>query len=108
MAPTTSVTVSGMQAAQGNFQNALDQMNTSYNQMDEQRSTLAANWTGESSSLFGQALGTWLDDLNAVRTQLNNVLTQLETNTGIYNRTNDMQNQTASSFAKGLPGLNNL
>jgi len=64
MAGQTSVDVQGMTAAQANFQNALDQVNTAYSNMTEQQSTLAANWTGETAATFGNALNQWLEDFS--------------------------------------------
>src|ERR1700736_4647051 len=70
MAGDTSVDVQGMVLAQGNFQNALDQVNTAYSNMSEQQSMLMSNWTGEAASSFGQALPQYLDALQIVRTHL--------------------------------------
>jgi WXG100 family type VII secretion target len=106
--PNTSVDVAGMKLAQGNFQNALDQVNTAYKDMDEERSTLAANWSGESSSAFGQALEAWLQDLNAVQQDLSNVLENLSHHTNIYANTHEQSTAMANAFAQGLPGLNAL
>lgn len=106
--PNTSVDVQGMTAAQGNFQNALDQCNTAYSNMTEQQSTLAANWTGETASAFGQALNQWLEDFNTVRTQLSRITETLSTNTGVYSNTNEQSQQMASSFASGMSGVQGL
>jgi WXG100 family type VII secretion target len=97
-----------MIAAQGNFQNALDQVNTAYNDMTEQQSTLAANWTGETASTFGVALAQWLDDFNVVRKELTKILETLSHNTGVYANTNEGSQQMATSFAHGLSGVAGL
>ena len=108
MAGDTSVDVQGMALAQGNFQNALDQVNTAYSNMSEQQSMLMANWTGEAASSFGQALTQYLDDLQVVRTQLSTMTETLSANTGVYTNTNEGSTQLANSFATGLPGLNGI
>jgi uncharacterized protein YukE len=97
-----------MKAAQGHFQNALEQVNTAYTNMSEQQGTLAANWTGEASSSFGRALTTWLDDLGIVRSQLILILEKLAANTGVYTNTNEGSSQMANAFLQGLPGLAGL
>jgi WXG100 family type VII secretion target len=108
MAQPTSVDIQGMTQAQGNFQTALDQVNTAYSDMREQQSTLAANWTGETASSFGQALEQWLEDLNTVKTQLSNMLETLSQNTGVYANTNETSQQVASQFTSGLAGVTGL
>jgi WXG100 family type VII secretion target len=104
----TSVDIQGMTTAQGNFQSALDQVNTAYSNMTEQQSTLAANWTGETASTFGGALNQWLDDFNTVKTQLSNMLETLSQNTGVYTNTNEGSQQMASSFTSGMSGVTGL
>jgi len=105
---TGSVDIAGMQSAQGNFQSALDQVNTAYTDMTEQQSTLAANWTGEASSSFGNALSNYLEDLNTVKVQLSNILETLSHNTGVYANTTEGSSQLASAFSSGLAGLSGL
>jgi WXG100 family type VII secretion target len=105
MAAHTSVTLEGMKGAQGNFQTALGEINKVYNDMSEEAATLAANWTGESASTFGNALGIWLDDLSQVRAQCEIVLESLATHTGIYANTNQTVSDTAGAFGSGLHGL---
>jgi WXG100 family type VII secretion target len=111
MTSPTSVDIHAMVAAQGDFQTALDQVNTAYADMDEQRGMLAAHWSGEASSIFGGALQNWLDDFNVVRGQLSGLLETLSANTGVYARTHEGSQQVANSFAHGLgnmPGLPGL
>ena len=108
MAGDTSVSLEGMKAAQGNFQNALEQCNTAYTSITEQQSVLAGNWTGEAASAFGQALTNYLDDLQIVRTQLSNITEQLSQNTGVYANTNEGSTQLANQFSTGLPGLSGI
>lgn len=103
-----SVDVQGMIGAQGNFQNALDQVNTAYGDMREQQGTLAANWAGETASTFGQALEQWLEDFNVVKQQLTSILDTLSQNTGVYANTNEGSQQMAASFVNGMSGVTGL
>jgi len=108
MAPQTSVTLDGMGRAQIDFQNALDDMNTVSNDMNEERATLASNWTGESSSQFGIALQTWLDDLDSVKQQLVSVINTLGHHTHVYARAHETATEVSNAFMKGLTGLSGL
>lgn len=108
VAQPTSVDIAGMTAAQQNFQSAVDEVNTAYQSMEMQQSSLAAIWTGETSTAFGQALTQWLEDFGVVRTQLQNMLETLSSNTGVYANTNEEATATAQKVASsigGLPGL---
>ena len=106
--PQTNVSVPGMIQAQGDFQNALDQVNTTLTDMSEEQSTLAANWTGEAASSFGQALQTWLDDLQVVQQQLAGMCEKLASHTGVYTDTHEQSKAVAQAFKQGLPGLEAL
>jgi WXG100 family type VII secretion target len=106
--PLTSVQLEGMTAAQADFQAALDQVNTAYNDMTEEQSTLAANWTGEAASSFGNALGTYLSDMSVVQQQLSMMLEKLHTHTGVYANTHEQSQEMASAFQQGLGALGNL
>jgi WXG100 family type VII secretion target len=97
-----------MTLAQGDFQTALDNVNTAYSDMSTEQSTLQSNWTGEAASSFGTALNLWLDDLNAVRNQLSIMLEKLSSHTGIYANTHEQSNEMANAFKQGLPGLAGL
>lgn len=106
---TTSVDVQGMQAAQEDFQQALDQMNSVYSAMTEEQDTLSANWSGMAASAFGQALGAWLDDLYQIRQELVVMTESLSTHTGIYSDANETSQQVAAAFQQhGLDGLESL
>jgi WXG100 family type VII secretion target len=76
--------------------------------MTDQQSTLAANWTGETASSFGQALNQWLQDFNTVKTQLSNMLETLSQNTGIYTNTNDESTQMAQTFGSSMSQVTGL
>jgi WXG100 family type VII secretion target len=106
--PQTNVDVQGMTLAQADFQNALDQVNTTLTDMSEEQSTLAANWTGEAASSFGQALQTWLDDLQAVQQELAGMCEKLSSHTGVYTNTHEQSKEVAQAFKQGLPGLQGL
>lgn len=105
--PHTAVDIEGMKLAQPNFQNAVDQINTAYTAMESQQEELAASWTGETSTAFGQALAQWLSDFGVVRTQLQRILELLSTNTGIYANVNEEATNEAMKTGKfqGLPGF---
>lgn len=104
----TSVSIQGMIAAQSNFQNALDQVNTAYNDMQEQQENLSTNWSGDTASAFGQAVDQWLADFGTVQTQLANILDTLSANTGVYANTNEGSSAMAKSFADGMSGVAGL
>lgn len=105
---TTSVDVQGMQAAQEDFQLALDQMNSVYSAMTEEQDNLLANWSGMAASAFGQALGAWLDDLYQIRQELVVMTESLSTHTGIYSDANETSQQVVTAFQQGLGGLESL
>jgi WXG100 family type VII secretion target len=108
-----STDIERMQAAEGIFQNALDAVNTSYQDMTSQQDTLAANWQGETSSAFGIALTQYLEDLGSVRNALASLMNTMGQNTGIYANTNEQSQQVAQAFTgtvnsgsfSGLAGL---
>ena len=105
---TTSVDVQGMQAAQEDFQLALDQMNSVYSAMTEEQDNLAANWSGMAASAFGQALGAWLDDLWQIRQELVVMTESLSAHTGIYSDANEASQEVVAAFHQGLDGLETL
>jgi WXG100 family type VII secretion target len=104
----TSVDIQGMVSAQQDFQNALDQVNTAYQDMSEEQMTLAANWTGEAASTFGKALAAYLDDLGIVQKQLAGMCEKLSQHTGVYTNTHEQSGEMAAAFMQGLPGLQGL
>jgi WXG100 family type VII secretion target len=108
VAGSTTVSIPGMVRAQGDFQTALEQVNTAYGDMAEEQATLAANWTGESASRFGVALSSWLDDLKVVQSGLALILEKLASNTHVYANTDEGSTQMAGAFQKGLSGLQGL
>lgn len=100
-----------MVAAQGTIQNGIDTCTGLFNSMTEQQGTLAANWTGETASAFGQALAAWLSDFQTVISSLQGFLTVMSQNTGVYTATDDANQQAAGNVANnmnppvGLPAL---
>jgi ESAT-6 family protein len=94
-----------MQAAQASFQTAIETSTAALNNMTEQQSTLAANWTGETASAFGQALEAWLNDFQTVNTSLQSFLTTMSQNTGVYLTTQDANQQAASSILSDTSAL---
>ncbi|MEY9895452.1 WXG100 family type VII secretion target [Catenulispora sp. MAP12-49] len=105
---TTSVDVQGMQLAQEDFQQALDQMNSVYSAMSEEADNLSASWSGMAASAFGQALGAWLDDLYQIRQELVVMTESLSTHTGIYSDANESSQEVVNAFQHGLQGLETL
>jgi WXG100 family type VII secretion target len=105
---TTSVDVQGMQLAQEDFQQALDQMNSVYSAMTEEADNLSASWSGMAASSFGQALGAWLDDLYQIRQELVVMTESLSAHTGIYSDANEASQDVVNAFHQGLQGLESL
>jgi WXG100 family type VII secretion target len=107
---TTSVDIQGMQAAQEDFQLALDQMNSVYSAMTEEQDNLSASWSGMAASAFGQALGAWLDDLYQIRQELVVMTESLSTHTGIYSDANEASQEVVAAFqqGQGLSALDGL
>ncbi|MEY9932119.1 WXG100 family type VII secretion target [Catenulispora sp. GP43] len=105
---TTSVDVQGMQLAQQDFQQALDQMNSVYSAMTEEADNLSASWSGMAASAFGQALQAWLDDLYQIRQELVVMTESLSTHTGIYSDANETSQDVVTAFQQGLQGLESL
>ena len=105
MAGNTSVDIAGMQAAQASFQNAVGQCATALNQISDQQSQLAAIWTGDAATAFGQALTGFVADLTTVYTNLKMMNESLESNTGVYNNTSETTTSAATGFKSGLPGF---
>jgi len=103
--PNTSVDVQGMALAQQDFEAATAQVNSAYNSMAEQQASLAAAWTGEAATAFGHALIQFLDDLQAVGTELQAMTQTLATHTGVYSNSATTTVDTATQFSKGLPGI---
>ncbi|MCS0606295.1 WXG100 family type VII secretion target [Streptomyces sp. LP11] len=105
----TSVDTSGMRIAQGSFRTALDEVNTTYTQMQGQIDALRSGWTGDAASTFQSAMDTWLTDFGTVKQQLDLMLQKLEANTGSYDTTHqsttDTANQLHKSMSTPLPGF---
>ncbi|MEW2168012.1 WXG100 family type VII secretion target [Streptomyces sp. NPDC007084] len=104
-----SVNIAGMKSAQGSFQSALDEANSSYTQMQSQIDALRASWTGEAASTYQGAMDTWLRDFATVRAQLGLMLEKLQANTGTYTTTHQATTDTANTLHKSmtqpLPGF---
>jgi WXG100 family type VII secretion target len=94
-----------MTAAQGNFQTALDQVNTAYNNMTQQQENLIQNWQGDAAQAFVGAVDKWLEDFGVVRSQLVKMVETLSSNTGVYSNTTEGSQQMASAFANGLTSV---
>jgi WXG100 family type VII secretion target len=96
-----------MVAAQASFQTAIDTCTSLFNNMTEQQSTLAANWTGETASAFGGALSAFLADFQKVITALQNFLSVMSQNTGVYLTTQEANQQAASTILNDTSALGN-
>jgi len=94
-----------MAAAQASITNGIDTSQSLYSNMSEQQSTLAANWTGETASAFGQAVEAWLSDFQTVITSLQSVQTAMNQNSGVYNTTQDNNQSAATTFSNSTHGL---
>ena len=105
MTNPTVTDVTGMTAAQANFETALEQVNTAYNNMSQQQANLAAAWQGETATAFGMAVEKWMEDFGVVRTQLVKMVDTLAVNTHVYANTNEGSQQMANSFGSGLTGV---
>ncbi len=100
--PLTSVDIQGMIEIQPAFQNAVDEVNTTYTNMSEQINTLAANWTGDTANAFIAAAEQWLTDLEVVDQNLQLILEGLAHHTHIYANIHGQSQQVAQAFANGL------
>ncbi|WP_328473516.1 WXG100 family type VII secretion target [Streptomyces sp. NBC_00448] len=98
----TSVELQGMTAAQGTFQTALDDGATSYAQMAGQIDGLRGSWTGDASTIYGNAMQAWLDDFNKVNQALRTMLEKLQQNTQVYANTHEETQQTANTVAQNI------
>ncbi|MEU5095074.1 WXG100 family type VII secretion target [Streptomyces sp. NPDC020996] len=105
----TSVDTSGMRSAQGSFQTALDDANSTYTQMQSQIEALRASWTGDAAGTFQTAMDTWLSDFGTVKQQLELMLHKLQASTGSYDTTHRATTDTATQLHKNmtapLPGF---
>lgn len=109
MADLTSVSTEGMLSAQGSFQTALDDVNSTYAQMQSQIDTLRSSWSGDAASTFQGAMDTWLSDFGTVKQQLDLMLQKLQANTGSYDtthrNTSDAATQLHKNMSNPLPGF---
>ncbi|MGY1495162.1 WXG100 family type VII secretion target [Streptomyces sp. QTS52] len=114
MAGETAVSVEGMIRASNTFEGARDTAIRSYTAMYDQVSTLTANWSGDASSVYGNALQSWLSNFRTVITALENMQHSLDTNAAMYAQTHEITQEEAASLAaelaeppalSGLPGF---
>jgi WXG100 family type VII secretion target len=98
----TAVELQGMTAAQGTFQNALDETTSSYSQMDGQIEGLRSQWTGDASSTYQNAMQEWLTDFQHVNTALSIMLEKLSQNTNVYANTHENTQQVAQQVASAM------
>lgn len=114
MAGETSVSVEGMIRASNTFEGARDTAIRSYMAMHEQVSALASNWSGDASSVYGNALQSWLGNFRTVITALENMQASLDSNASLYAQTHQITQEEAAALAAelaeepaltGLPGF---
>jgi WXG100 family type VII secretion target len=100
-----SVDVMGMAQAQNVMQEIYGQLNSAMQNMTEQQSTLAANWSGEASTSFGQALENFIGDFGKINNALVGMMEALSQNTNIYVNTNATSTQMAQAFTNNTSGM---
>jgi WXG100 family type VII secretion target len=105
MTQPSSVDVHGMVLAQGNFQNAIEQVNGAYNMMSGLQGQLQSAWFGETSTAFSNAITKWLEDCKVVNAQLQHILDTLSASTNVYANTNESAQHVAAKLASGLSGF---
>ena len=97
--------VMGMSTAQQTMQSIYGDLNGAVQALGEQQSTLAANWSGEASTAFGQALNNFIEDFNKINSALVGMMEALAQNTHIYVNTNDTSTQMAQAFTNNTSGM---
>lgn len=100
-----STDVMGMAQAQNVMQEIYGELNSAMQALQEQQSTLAANWSGEAQTSFGQALGNFIEDFNKINGALVGMMEALAQNTHIYVNTNDTSTQMAQAFTNNTSGM---
>jgi len=100
-----STDVMGMAQAQNVMQEIYGQLNSASQQLSEQQSNLAANWSGEAQTAFGQALGTFIDDFGKINGALVSMMEALSQNTNIYVNTSDTSTSMAQAFTNSTSGM---
>jgi WXG100 family type VII secretion target len=100
-----STDVIAMGNAQNKMQEIYGELNSAVNSLGEQQSTLAANWSGEASSQFGQALTNFMEDFGRINSALVSMMETLGQNTHIYVNTNDTSTAMAQAFTNTTSGM---
>jgi WXG100 family type VII secretion target len=97
--------VQGMAQAQEAMQTIHGQLGGALQALTEQQATLAANWSGEASSTFGQALANFIQDFETINNALVNMMETMSQNTNIYVNTNDASTAVAQAFVNNTSGM---
>jgi len=97
--------VMGMAQAQNVMQEIYGELNTAMQNLSEQQSTLAANWSGEAQTAFGQALDNFIQDFGKINSALVGMMEALSQNTHIYVNTNDTSTAMAQAFTNNTSGM---
>jgi WXG100 family type VII secretion target len=100
-----STTILGMTQAQNAMQEMVAEINSASQALEDQQSTLAANWTGEASSQFGTALSNFLADFGTINNALVAMMEALSQNTGIYVNAQETSSAMAAAFTNNPGGI---
>ncbi len=100
-----SVSIPGMQRAQGSFEAALGEARTSLNTVRTEIATLGVAWTGEAAARFNQSLNRWCVEYENIATQLNTLLEALRTSSQQFAANESAAVEAAGGATRGLEGL---
>lgn len=103
-----STDTTGMTQAQNAMQEVYGELNWAVQALQDQQDTLAANWGGETQTVFGQALENFIGDFDTINKALIGMMDALSKTTHVYVNTNDTNNQLANDFSKDLGSMKNI
>ncbi|MFG2887805.1 WXG100 family type VII secretion target [Streptomyces sp. NPDC048297] len=101
-ADLTQVDLDGMIQAQGAFQTAVDESARSYANMDGQYMALSGSWKGTAAAKYTEAVGSWLGEFKTLLGALENMLSTLSQNTGVYADVHAQTDQQAQAIAAAI------
>jgi WXG100 family type VII secretion target len=100
-----STDVQGMAQAQQVMQNMYGELNSAMQALETQQGDLAANWSGEAQTAFGQALSNFIGDFGKINNALVGMMETMSQNTNIYVNTNDTSAAIANAFTNTTSGM---
>lgn len=100
-----SVTVTGMQRAEGAFEAALSNARTSLNAVQAEVATLGVAWTGEAAARFNQSLQRWCGEYQNINVQLSTILEALRSSRQAFAANERAAIDAAAGAVRGLEGL---